>query len=380
MALNEVELNYIPIGSTYTPNDSTVSIVLPSVSLSGETSLTGSNLSGNLRIPSQIIRGEITKGNVLNIKLPTLIISGDISSENIIKGGELIVPSISVSGRIEGPQKIILPSLILTGEILSGQLVKGSLSLKNVKVKGKIIPTFKGKVSIPAPLLDGTILHGGLSSLNISTVLPKIKGRILSSSKNNVLIELPSPIIKGVILQSGLLSGQLVLPNVIVNGFIHSQQQETYDVYSICTDNISITEYKNFNFHSFVKFQGKVFGVKSDGIYLLEGDDDDGDLIESKVVTAAIDVGETNKKRITDLYLAGDLIDKDSLDGLILVKGEENQRPSINSKLGDETIRVKLPRGLKFRKAQLGFVNKNGDDFNIESLEAKANFLSRKVK
>ncbi len=47
-----------------------------------------------------------------------------------------------------------------------------------------------------------------------------------------------------------------------------------------------VTEYTHYNFQSFIRLSGKYYGVASDGIYLLEGDTDDG-----VDITAFIDLG-----------------------------------------------------------------------------------------
>lgn len=47
-----------------------------------------------------------------------------------------------------------------------------------------------------------------------------------------------------------------------------------------------VTEYKDYNFQSFAKIGGAYYGVAADGVYLLEGDSDDG-----RAITARIDFG-----------------------------------------------------------------------------------------
>lgn len=47
-----------------------------------------------------------------------------------------------------------------------------------------------------------------------------------------------------------------------------------------------VTEYKGYNFQSFAKIGGAYYGVAADGVYLLEGDSDDG-----RAITARIDFG-----------------------------------------------------------------------------------------
>lgn len=47
-----------------------------------------------------------------------------------------------------------------------------------------------------------------------------------------------------------------------------------------------VSEYKDYNFQSFAKIDGRYYGVAADGVYLLEGDSDDG-----RAITARVDFG-----------------------------------------------------------------------------------------
>jgi hypothetical protein len=56
--------------------------------------------------------------------------------------------------------------------------------------------------------------------------------------------------------------------------------------------------YSNFDFNAFAQFRGKYYGAGADGIFLLEGDTDDGDEIVSGVRIGPTNLGSANQKRL----------------------------------------------------------------------------------
>lgn len=66
------------------------------------------------------------------------------------------------------------------------------------------------------------------------------------------------------------------------------------------------TRYSNFNFLHIITIGGKPYGVKEDGLYLLEGDTDMGTAINGTIVTKETDFGIYNSKRVPKIYLNTD--------------------------------------------------------------------------
>lgn len=60
--------------------------------------------------------------------------------------------------------------------------------------------------------------------------------------------------------------------------------------------------YSNFDFTSVVEQAGMLFGASQDGLYLLQGETDDGTEIASELKTGFIDFGTENKKRLPYIY------------------------------------------------------------------------------
>lgn len=64
-----------------------------------------------------------------------------------------------------------------------------------------------------------------------------------------------------------------------------------------------MTRYNGYDFNSFAKIGESYYGAKSDGIYRLEGVDDDGTAVPSSVNFGRIGFGSLNRKALPDVYI-----------------------------------------------------------------------------
>ncbi len=62
--------------------------------------------------------------------------------------------------------------------------------------------------------------------------------------------------------------------------------------------NYAVTEYKNYNFNSLLRFNGVSLGINEQGVYILDGDDDLGQLIQSRINTGLTDLAKNGVKAI----------------------------------------------------------------------------------
>lgn len=78
---------------------------------------------------------------------------------------------------------------------------------------------------------------------------------------------------------------------------------EAYLGLSMNTSLRGVTEYDNFAFDSLAAFDGSLYGANDDGVFLLEGEDDDGEPIDAFLRTAMQRVAQGQAASITDTYL-----------------------------------------------------------------------------
>jgi hypothetical protein len=140
-------------------------------------------------------------------------------------------------------------------------------------------------------------------------------------------------------------------------------------------------QYTNFPFNSFAIINGTYCGVDESGLFSLDGDDDDGDLINSVIKTGLTNMGTTLFKRIPRAYFGY------TADGKLLFKTistESGQKITrwyeLKEKTAEDTTnaRVKMARGVKSVHWQFEIVNVDGVDFSFDEIKLRPAILSRR--
>jgi hypothetical protein len=129
------------------------------------------------------------------------------------------------------------------------------------------------------------------------------------------------------------------------------------------------TQYSNYPFLHIVHIGGKPYGVKADGLYLLEGATDNGTAISGSVTTKETDFGSFNSKHVNEIYLNSDTATTmtPTVDGALIAA-------SYASSFGGR--RIAVARGLEGRywKFRIDGIKR------LEGLEISPLIRQRKVK
>ena len=134
------------------------------------------------------------------------------------------------------------------------------------------------------------------------------------------------------------------------------------------------SQYDDFGFNSFFTHEGRHYGVASDGIYLLEGATDNGEVIESMVDFGINDCGLPHRKKILNVRIGT----TDGADTVLEVTTDTGTREYKleRSKEGDFFWRARMPhvqQGVYWR-----FVLKSSTQFELNSIDfAPANLTRR---
>ena len=78
-----------------------------------------------------------------------------------------------------------------------------------------------------------------------------------------------------------------------------------FDTYTLCGSRGEPSIYSNFNFNSYARYRNQSYGAGMEGIYLLEGPDDDGKEIIPGIKIGPVNFGSDREKRIRLLRLGG---------------------------------------------------------------------------
>jgi hypothetical protein len=154
-----------------------------------------------------------------------------------------------------------------------------------------------------------------------------------------------------------------------------------YDGWVMNTQSLASTQYQNYNFNSFAKLGNKYYGAMDEGIYLLEGDDDDGDEINALVQSGYLDFGTSHYKSIPSVYV-GAKSDGDMMLRVVTtehgVREENWYSTNINNDLA-ASDRITLGKGLRSRYWEFTLTNVDGADFDVHQIEMIPVILNRRL-
>lgn len=147
--------------------------------------------------------------------------------------------------------------------------------------------------------------------------------------------------------------------------------------WALNTETGGSTRYEGFGFDSFATVKGRHLGVRSDGVYLLEGDTDAGRPIHAGVHLGKQDFGTSQLKPISNVYLGvssqGQLFLKVGTDQASFTYAARRVDPAL------KTQRYDLGRGLRSNYYTFDLVNEDGAGFELEKIEFVLAASSRRI-
>jgi hypothetical protein len=138
------------------------------------------------------------------------------------------------------------------------------------------------------------------------------------------------------------------------------------------------SRYENFDFDSFAKIGEDYLAARGDGIYLLEGDDDNGIDIDAIATIGRTDFDEPSMKRVTAAFLGLNSAGQAHLTLRTdqgVTSGPYKLRQSATA---STTERAKFARGLKSRYWEIDIENADGGDLHIKTAELETIILGEK--
>jgi len=145
----------------------------------------------------------------------------------------------------------------------------------------------------------------------------------------------------------------------------------------------AFTNYGHYPFSSIAMFKGRPYGVADDGLYLLEGDTDQGTTIEASFKTGLLNLGQRQIKDAKALYIGY------TSDGQLVLKvtttGGGKKREDwyrLMQKEADDmrTGRVTIQRGLRATYWQFELCNVDGADFDIDDATLVYQLMTRRIR
>jgi len=183
----------------------------------------------------------------------------------------------------------------------------------------------------------------------------------------------------GVNSAEGTLDVTLPLFNLLFSNTITGDIYEVNDGYVTMVLNITnqaLTEFYNYKFNSYARFAGKNIAAKGDGIYLLEGQLDDDEVIQWEIKLPYLDLQIDRKKRLHYAWI-GCKADGDMVLYVTLPDGtyyEYDVEPVGETENG---IKVKIGKGIRSRYVGIGLKNADGGSIEMDMLRIFFDITSR---
>ena len=314
--------------------------------------------------------GGVVPSYVGDAQLPLLQATGELLPGSILEADTLL-PAIQGVAYGPGSGDALLPAVEGEAEGLPGALLSGDARLAAIQGSASGEALGVGVGDAPLPALTGTA-EGLAGSIGAGDErLPSILNTgVLHVGSLLVGSEL-LPAIRGDAggVVTALLSGAATLAPIEGRGAFERVLLEL-QAWSFSPEVLAHTHYSSgFDFTSLAVLNGKVYGARASGLYLLEGEDDAGEPIVAELRTGLDDFGDETLKASAAAYIA--VTSSGALELIVRVDGGKEyvydlDRPMVVDEHGPS--RFPLGRGLRSRFWQVGVRNKDGAYFELDKL------------
>ena len=155
------------------------------------------------------------------------------------------------------------------------------------------------------------------------------------------------------------------------------QAGDPMTVWALNMDVNGSTRYEGYDFNSFAELDGLYYGVKYDGLYLLEGPDDNGTDVDSSVNFGNLNFGSIARKALPYLYCGvasnGNLIIRVEADGQTFFYDVRDNTELLKAH------RFELGKGLRASYYDVTLMSEGGTAFDLAEIEFFPLELSRKL-
>lgn len=159
--------------------------------------------------------------------------------------------------------------------------------------------------------------------------------------------------------------------------WFRSITDEVVETWVINADTGAVSRYEGYEFNSFAKIGQGYYGMKEDGLYLL----DKGDGVVESDVFAAVSLGKQTfgtsaRKRISNVYVSGRSETRMQLR--VLAGDEEYVYAARASAENMQTQRIDTGKGLVANYLEFDLINEGGE-FEVDSIEFAVTPTSRRI-
>ncbi len=208
---------------------------------------------------------------------------------------------------------------------------------------------------------DASPTHQFISNNSLAqllTVSQTFTSKFILQIVGNIQLS-PSQLVKMIYRGDALLDGVAITA-------LYISPSGTTTTWAINTRTNAVTEYLNYNFRSFAMMGNRYVAAGSDGLYELDGDTDNGELIISEMMSGYLQLNEKKLFGIKGAYVA---IRGGGRFYLKLVSGDGREYVyELKAQPNLMTTKVRVGKGIKTTYMAFDLVTE-GQDFDLDSLE-----------
>lgn len=321
---------------------------------------------------------------------PMAVLGGEI-----VQGGALVMRVMYAAGWADsfGPPVASGGAVSLLPMRIAGAAGRGvgNFRFRAMDVRGGIMR--QGAVEFPAPFLLG---FGGFETATDADMSWFADASSSAAPTRITLADMPSSFVFTVTLNPALVADSSALSTVLatdpltVQALLGAMARSTVDigeatppfedpgnVWVVNAKTGAVSTYVEFPFNSYARIGDAYYGLKADGLYLLEGDTDAAATILANVNFGQLDFGTTALKRVTDVYIGiastGKLMLKVTANGQSYLYQQQRATNEM------QVQRFVPGRGLQGLMLTFELYNTDNTDFEMSSIEFAAVPLTRRI-
>ena len=165
----------------------------------------------------------------------------------------------------------------------------------------------------------------------------------------------------------------LASSGLVVNDDVNSRSRTAIQ-YAVNAMTGAITTYEGYGFTHFTWCDGQAYGCRPDGLYRLEGDTDDGKVINAVIDLGQRDFGSNHLKRLDAAYIG---VTTDG-DVVLRMTGDDGEPREYRVCGGESVRRARLAKGLSARFWSMQLEITSATRASIDSVELMVGVSQRK--
>jgi hypothetical protein len=282
----------------------------------------------------------------------------------ILGNSAITIGAFTCEGYTAGTAAITIGDFKVSGVGLVGASGTGTITIGDFKVSGagNAQPYLGVAITIGDFKVSGDALSGALGNGDVVMDSFAVSGYGNNGILGQSAIAIGDFKVSGSGWQNTKAVGSIIFEDFTASGYGYVLDSKvTYFTGTINTKNKAHSTYKEFDFNSYGLAGGKYYGGKSDGIYRLGGDSDNGVDISSRIKTGVNDFGSTQAKRLLTLF-TNCMLDNDIT---IKVQGDDGIEYSytgaalINNAGLFHNIKTEIGKGMQSRYWSLAIESKS---------------------